>query len=65
MSLEKETTDKPNHYGAGEGRREWALIASVHSSVGGVSVGDMSRSEVRVNWETCLIGGNSNREYKS
>jgi hypothetical protein len=65
MSLERETTDMPNLCNVGEGRREGALIANAPSSVGGVCVDDMSRSDIRESWETCLIGGNPNRENKS
>ncbi len=61
----KGRTDMPSSLGVSEGRWEGALIASASSSVGGVCVGDMSRSDVRVNWESCLIGSNSNLEYKS
>ena len=40
-------------------------IAKSSSTVGGVGVGDMSRSDVRERWETCLIGRKANREHKS
>ena len=58
-------TDMPNLCSVGEGRRGRALIASALPSVGGVCVGDMSRSGIRVSWETCLIGRKVNRGYKS
>jgi len=58
-------TDMPSLSCVGEGRREWALIASAHSSVGGVCVGDMSGGDDRVSWETCLIERKPNRRHKS
>jgi len=43
---------------------DWTT-ASILSSVGGVCVGDMSGSGVRINWEICAAGCKTNWGNKS